>query len=220
MTGSGLSLDDLDFERGGGFVTVIAQDAATGDVLMVARADREAVARTLASREMHYHSRRRGLWLKGEESGNRQHVVALHADCDGDAVLATVVPTGPACHTGAWSCFPNGGATLRRLDAVIAARAAAAAAGDASGAGPAPLQPGYTGRLLRDRNLRLKKVGEEAAEFCVACADGDAPAAVAEAADLLYHVLVALRGVGAGLDDVVTCLAGRRDGARDVSSAP
>ena len=100
-----LDLSSLDFTKGGGVVTVIAQDAATGVVLMLAHADREALERTLETGEMHYRSRSRGLWRKGATSGNVQRVVSLSADCDGDAVLARVTPAGPACHTGAESCF-------------------------------------------------------------------------------------------------------------------
>ena len=100
-----IDLDALDFEKGRGLVTVVAQDATTGAVLMVAHADREALERTVASGEMHYRSRTRGPWHKGATSGNVQRVVSLSVDCDGDAVLARVRPAGPACHTGATSCF-------------------------------------------------------------------------------------------------------------------
>src|ERR671921_1808836 len=100
-----LNLDALDFTKGSGLVTVVAQDARTGAVLMVAHADREALERTLATGEMHYRSRTRGLWHKGATSGNVQRVVSLSPDCDGDAVLARVAPAGPACHTGSVSCF-------------------------------------------------------------------------------------------------------------------
>src|SRR5512147_2222889 len=97
--------DRLDFTKQGGLVTVVAQDATTGAVLMVAHADREAIARTEATGEMHYLSRTRGPWHKGATSGNVQRVVSLSPDCDGDAVLARVTPAGPACHTGSTSCF-------------------------------------------------------------------------------------------------------------------
>ena len=100
-----MTLDTLDFAKAGGLVTVVTQDARTGAVLMVAHADREALERTLATGEMHYHSRTRGLWHKGATSGNVQRVVSLTADCDGDAVLARVIPAGPACHTGSPTCF-------------------------------------------------------------------------------------------------------------------
>lgn len=206
-----LDLDALDFAKGGGDVTVVAQDAVTGAVLMVAAADREALERALATGEMHYRSRTRGLWHKGATSGNVQRVVSLHADCDGDAVLARVEPAGPACHTGAVSCFGPAAERadeLAELDAVIAGRAE----GTPSGA------PSYTRRLLDDRNLRLKKLGEEAAELAVACADGDRARAAGEGADLLYHALVALRGVGVSLGDVRRVLRGRAGSAAGSTS--
>ena len=203
-----LDVSTLDFAKGNGLVTVVAQDAATGAVLMVAHADREAVERTLASGEMHYFSRTRGPWHKGATSGNVQRVVSLAADCDRDAILARVAPSGPACHTGAVSCFaqqgpPPAADSLAMLDATIALRAAAAAGATSAD------RPSYTQRLLADRNLRLKKLGEEAAELVTACADGDATRAAAEGADLVYHALVALRAVGVTLDDVRRVLAGR-----------
>jgi len=204
-----LDLDTLDFEKGGGLVTVVAQDARSGDVLMVAHADRDALARTLATGEMHYRSRTRGLWRKGATSGATQRVVSLAADCDRDAVLARVVPAGPACHTGAPRCFPGARAgALAALDDVVAARSAEA---DPSPDGaPGAARPGYTRRLLDDRNLRLKKLGEEAAELAVACADGDRTRAAEEAADLVYHALVAIRALGLSLADVEAVLASRR----------
>ncbi|HJR65560.1 MAG TPA: bifunctional phosphoribosyl-AMP cyclohydrolase/phosphoribosyl-ATP diphosphatase HisIE [Gemmatimonadaceae bacterium] len=200
-----LTLPVLDFAKGDGVVTVVTQDARSGAVLMVAQADRDALERTVATGEMHYRSRRRGLWHKGATSGNVQRVVSLHADCDGDVVLARVVPAGPACHTGAGTCFgvdeapASGSAVLDRLDRTIAARAAL----------PDDDRESYTRRLLADRNLRLKKLGEECAELLTACADGNRDRAVEEGADLVYHTLVALRAVGASLDDVCSELARR-----------
>jgi phosphoribosyl-ATP pyrophosphohydrolase/phosphoribosyl-AMP cyclohydrolase len=197
-------LDRLDFSKGDGLVTVVAQDARTGAVLMVAHADRDALERTLSTGEMHYRSRTRGLWRKGDTSGNVQRVVALHHDCDGDAVLASVTPAGPACHTGSTGCFgaasdrSDRGDALDRLDATIRARVA-----DESNASS------YTRRLLADRNLRLKKIGEEAAELVVACADEERERARNEAADLLYHMLVALRPLGVGINDIRATLDAR-----------
>ncbi len=203
-----IDLDTLDFAKGGGLVAVVVQDAASGAVLMTAFADREALERTMATGEMHFRSRSRGLWHKGATSGNTQRVVSLEADCDGDAVLARVTPAGPACHTGTASCFrdtaPHADA-IAVMDATIAARLATAPPNDNAAAG----RPSYTRRLAGDRNLRLKKLGEECAELVVACADGDRPRAVEEAADLIYHTLVALHGVGASLDDVRRVLAAR-----------
>ncbi len=190
----------LDFSKGNGLVTVVAQDADTGAILMVAHADREAVERTMASGEMHYTSRTRGLWHKGGTSGNVQRVVSLTADCDRDAVLARVRPAGPACHDGTTSCFRDealGADALGVLDRTIAARTTEPADGS------------YTQKLLADRNLRLKKLGEEAAELAVACADGDAARGAQEGADLVYHALVALHAIGVSLDDVRHVLAQR-----------
>jgi phosphoribosyl-ATP pyrophosphohydrolase/phosphoribosyl-AMP cyclohydrolase len=159
-----LDLSKLDFTKGNGLVTVVTQDARSGDVLMVAHADREALERTLATGEMHYRSRTRGLWHKGATSGNVQRVVVA-------------------------------------LDETIAQRAAQA---------PTPGEkPSYTRRLLEDRNLRLKKIGEEGAELVTACADGDKARAVEEAADVLYHLLVAVRPLGLTLEDVKQVLAQR-----------
>jgi phosphoribosyl-ATP pyrophosphohydrolase/phosphoribosyl-AMP cyclohydrolase len=202
-----LDLETLDFEKGGGLVSVVVQDATSGAVLMTAFADREALERSMETGEMHFRSRSRGLWHKGATSGNTQRVVSLEADCDGDAVLARVVPAGPACHTGTTSCFRETALpadAIAELDAIIAARLAAAPAESD------PSRPSYTRRLAEDRNLRLKKLGEECAELVVACADNDRARAVEEAADLVYHTLVALESVGASLDDVRRTLAARR----------
>lgn len=203
---SAADLDRLDFVKGNGSVTVVTQDERSGAVLMVAHADREALERTIATGEMHYRSRTRGLWRKGETSGHVQRVIALFDDCDGDAVLAIVAQSGPACHTGVVTCFGSDAAgainvdALDRLDATIRARQSA----DATAAS-------YTRRLLGDRNLRLKKLGEETAELVVACADEDRERAANEAADVLYHMLVALRAVGLGIADVRATLAARSD---------
>ena len=192
-------IDRLDFTKRGGVVAVVTQDATTGAVLMVAEADADALAKTLETGEMHYRSRSRGLWHKGATSGNVQRVVRLVPDCDGDTILAQVVPAGPACHTGAVTCFGDIGAgVLGRLDRTIAARVATP---DAAGS--------YTAKLLADRNLRLKKLGEEATELAVACAESDKARATEEAADLLYHTLVAVRALGVSLADIEAALCRR-----------
>jgi phosphoribosyl-AMP cyclohydrolase / phosphoribosyl-ATP pyrophosphohydrolase len=193
-------LGRLDFDRAGGMLPVIAQHAHTGEVLMLAYANRAALERTLAEGEMWYWSRSRGeLWHKGATSGNTQRVLSLHYDCDADAVLARVLPAGPSCHTGDWSCF-DAAPTLAGLDAVIANRASSPDAG------------GYTRKLLADGNLRLKKLGEEAVELALACERGDGERAAEEAADLLYHALVACRAAGVGADAVLAALEARRAG--------
>ena len=196
-----LNLDEVAFDPGTGTVVVVAQDATTGRVLMVAHADREALARTIETGEMHYRSRSRGLWRKGATSGNVQKMVSLSLDCDGDTVLARVVPAGPACHTGEVSCFSNSAqpSAWALLAETIHARR---------------MQPdatGYTRTLLGDRNLRLKKIGEEAAEFVTACADADSIRAAEEAADVVYHMAVALEAVGTSLDAVGLALFERSE---------
>lgn len=196
-----IDIDTLDFAKGNGLVSVVAQDVRSGAVLMVAFADREAIERTVASGELHLFSRSRGPWHKGATSGNVLRVRALVADCDADTVLAHVDPAGPACHTGTVSCFgasPLGDA-LGTLDSTIAARMSA----------DAPSGSGYTQRLLSDRNLRLKKIGEEASELVTACADSDSARATEEAADLIYHTLVALRAAGGSLEGVRAVLDAR-----------
>ncbi|WP_396201045.1 bifunctional phosphoribosyl-AMP cyclohydrolase/phosphoribosyl-ATP diphosphatase HisIE [Gemmatimonas sp.] len=195
-------IDQLDFTKSGGLVTVVTQDATTGAVLMVAHADREALEHTLRTGEMHYRSRSRGLWHKGGTSGNVQRVVSLTTDCDADAVLARVVPAGPACHNGTTSCFREEALqadVLATLDATITSRMQHTDDSTTS----------YTHRLLGDRNLRLKKLGEEAVELATACVDGDVERATEETADLLYHALVALRAVGGSLDGVRAVLSSR-----------
>ena len=195
-------IEQLDFTKSGGLVTIVTQDATTGAVLMVAHADREALEHTLRSGEMHYRSRSRGLWHKGGTSGNTQRVVSLTADCDADAVLARVVPAGPACHNGTTSCFREEALqadVFATLDATITSRMQRTDDTTTS----------YTQRLLGDRNLRLKKLGEEAVELATACVDGDVERATEETADLLYHALVALRAVGGSLDGVRAVLSSR-----------
>jgi len=218
-------LGAIDFGKAAGLVPVVAQDAATGQVLMVAFANRDALERSLASGRMHYWSRsRKEIWRKGDTSGHVQHVSSLHVDCDADTVLALVRQEGPACHTGERSCFGDGaepegaepdasgpdraaeargatsgtpGSVLDRLDALLAARAAERPVGS------------YTVRLLEDENLRLKKLGEECAELVTALAKGSIERVPEEAADLVYHVLVAARAAGVGLERITKVLEER-----------
>ncbi len=197
-----LNLDELRFDSEKGTVVVVAQDAVSGRVLMVANADREALERTLETGEMHYRSRTRGLWRKGDTSGNVQRVVSLTADCDGDTVLARVISAGPACHTGAASCFDDSLATPSAWSALREIIASRHANLDS---------PGYTAKLLKDRNLRLKKIGEESGELIAALADGDADRSAEEAADLVYHLAVALEANGSSLDEVARTLFNRAD---------
>jgi phosphoribosyl-ATP pyrophosphohydrolase/phosphoribosyl-AMP cyclohydrolase len=195
-------LDELSFDRDG-LLPVVVQDAITGRLLMLAWANRAAMERTLEVGETHFWSRsRQELWHKGATSGNTQRIVSLHADCDGDTVLARVVPDGPACHTGETTCF---GAVpdlrtrpLEELWRVLDSRAQERPAGS------------YTTRLLDDENLRIKKLGEETAELITALSRGESESIVQEGADLLYHLLVALLGAGLTLEDLTSELDRRR----------
>ena len=170
---------NIDWDKQQGLVPVVVQDARSLDVLMLAWVSPEALERTRATGEAHYFSRsRQRLWRKGEESGHVQRVRSVGLDCDGDALLYQVEQRGPACHTGAATCFhhPVQGEppALQALWATIEARRAA------------PREGSYTSRLFADENLRLKKVAEEAAEAIMACKAGDRDHAVRELS--LIHI--------------------------------
>lgn len=201
--------------NGDGLVPAIAQDARTGQVLMLAWMNAEALLATLRDGLGTYWSRsRQGLWRKGESSGHYQRLVELRLDCDGDTILLRVIQEGPACHTGEQTCFflgnpgaggwqrqaPPAGSILQSLQATIQARRAA--------------DPGqsYVAQLLHSGQDRiLKKVGEESAEFLIACKNREAAPIVAEAADLLFHLMIALEEQGLHIDAVLGELA-RREG--------
>jgi phosphoribosyl-ATP pyrophosphohydrolase/phosphoribosyl-AMP cyclohydrolase len=187
-----------------GLVPVVAQSALAGEVLMVAYADRAALERTRDTGEAHYHSRSRGvLWQKGATSGHTQAVAEVRVDCDGDAVLYVVRQTGPACHTGAPTCFgePTGG-TLTRLARTISSRARERPEGS------------YTARLLGAGVAKVaQKLGEEAVETVVAATAEDGARLASEAADLCYHLLVLLEAKRLPLEQVLDELE-RRAGAR------
>jgi phosphoribosyl-ATP pyrophosphohydrolase/phosphoribosyl-AMP cyclohydrolase len=197
-------LDALSFDRWG-LLPVVAQDAVSGAVLMVAWASRDALEQSLSSGQMHYWSRSRNeLWRKGATSGNVQVLESLHADCDGDTVLALVRPAGPACHTGEATCFggasaPGRSHVLSDLWNVLVDRAETVPEGS------------YTARLLGDENLRIKKLGEETSELVLALVRGDSAGIRQESADLFYHVLAALLASGVTLEDVLDELEARRN---------
>ncbi|MFG1530488.1 MAG: bifunctional phosphoribosyl-AMP cyclohydrolase/phosphoribosyl-ATP diphosphatase HisIE [Thermoplasmata archaeon] len=184
-------------------VPVVVQDAATRAVLMVAWANMEALELSLATGRMHFWSRSRGeLWEKGATSGHRLLLVDLSWDCDHDTVLALVRPTGPACHTGATSCFgepsPSRTSSLEQLDRTI---------GDRDRRRP---EGSYVARLLGDPLLRAQKVGEEASEVVVAGLAEDRSRLVAESADLIFHLAVLLRARGIRWDEIGAELDQRR----------
>lgn len=189
-----------------GLVPAIVQDACTREVLTLAYMNRESLARTIETGETWFWSRSRNeLWHKGAISGNTQKVVTLTSDCDNDAVVVLVEPAGPACHTGARSCFDlelteeHQGGLLQDLYLLIERRQRERPQGS------------YTTYLF-DKGLDkiLKKVGEESAETIIAAKNDDPKLFVAEVADLIYHLLVLLVARGVSLDDVREELARRR----------
>jgi phosphoribosyl-ATP pyrophosphohydrolase/phosphoribosyl-AMP cyclohydrolase len=199
-----------------GLVPVIAQEAATGQVRMFAWANREALEKTLASREAHFWSRSRAkLWRKGEESGNTLRVRQVRIDCDGDVVLYSVDPAGPSCHTGATSCFFRAQGDDGKLaaddgppdpPAVIVARVAEVIAKRRR---ERP-EKSYVVSLL-DKGLPKinEKISEEARELVEALPEGDAAHTAHEAADLLFHVLVGLEAANVPVERVFDELARR-----------
>jgi phosphoribosyl-ATP pyrophosphohydrolase/phosphoribosyl-AMP cyclohydrolase len=190
-----------------GLVPCVVQDWRTGEVLTVAYMNAESVALTRQTGEMHFYSRsRQELWHKGETSGNTQTLKALRYDCDGDALLALVEPSGPACHTGERTCFHRGeldpGApyeTLPSLERTIAQRAQARPNGS------------YTAKLLADPELARAKVREEAEEVSRASREESDDRLAEEAADVIYHLAVLLRERGLSLADAERVLDGRRE---------
>ena len=197
-----LTAPPIDFEKGGGLAPAIVQDAASLQVLMIAYMDEAALRETAASGEATFYSRSRAsLWRKGATSGNRLKVRSIEADCDNDAILLMVDPTGPACHRGTTSCFGEavapGVGRLGLLERTVTARAA---------------DDGYTAKLLREGVRRIaQKVGEEGVETALAGAAGDAAELCEEAADLLYHLIVLLKARRLSLEDVTAVLARRAE---------
>src|SRR3989440_5272633 len=182
-------MQEISFDERG-LVPCIVQDWRTGEVLTLAYMNEQALERTRATGETHFWSRSRDeLWHKGETSGNVQRVRELRFDCDADAVLALVEPAGPACHTGARSCFHNGELeppapheALPILERTLSERQAQRPEGS------------YTVELLDDPRLTGEKVMEEAEEVARAAREETDERVDNEAADVLYHLAVLLRG--------------------------
>ncbi|HEX6184866.1 MAG TPA: bifunctional phosphoribosyl-AMP cyclohydrolase/phosphoribosyl-ATP diphosphatase HisIE [Pyrinomonadaceae bacterium] len=214
-----LKPEDVRFDERG-LVPAVVQDARTREVLTLAYMNEESLRRTLAEGETWFWSRSRSeLWHKGATSGNTQRVVEVRLDCDADALVVLVEPRGPACHTGAVSCFARGaageatedergadgiGIVLEELYEVVTARRREMPTGS------------YTTYLFEQGlNKILKKVGEEAAETIIAAKDEDRRALTAETADLVYHLVVLLVERGVSLEALGGELARRRGGKGD-----
>jgi phosphoribosyl-AMP cyclohydrolase / phosphoribosyl-ATP pyrophosphohydrolase len=214
-----IAISEIKFDERG-LAPAIVQDANTLEVLMLAYVNARSLQRTLETNETWFWSRSRAsLWHKGETSGNKQRVVDVSMDCDYDAIRILVVPEGPACHTGAQSCFhnelqdapaskqnapPELGATLAGLYKLIESRKREKPEGS------------YTTYLFAEGlDKILKKIGEEATETIIAAKNEDPDALVREVSDLLYHVVVLLVERGLSLNQLSGELSSRRKRGND-----
>ncbi len=193
----------IDFEKSGGLVPAIVQNADTLQVLMLGYMNAEALKATQDSGLVTFYSRsRQTLWQKGETSGNTLSLVDISIDCDNDTLLVKARPAGPTCHLGTVSCFgsagPEGLGWLAKLSDIIQTRATA------------DPKTSYTARLLQGPLTRTaQKVGEEGVETVIAALVASKEELVGEAADLVYHLMVLLAAKELSLGDVVAELEGR-----------
>lgn len=190
----------LDWDKNGGLMPAVVQDARSGQVLMFAYMNREALRTTLAEKRVTFFSRSKNrLWTKGESSGHWLNLVEIVTDCDNDTLLVLATAVGPTCHLGTQSCFGDEIATdaaglsfLMRLEAVIAQRISDRPEGS------------YTARLWSEGPTRIaQKVGEEGVEVALAAVTQEDERLVGEAADLLYHLALLLKSRNLSLATVV-----------------
>ena len=202
---SAINLHEIKFDERG-LIPAIVQNAKTREVLTLAYMNEESLTRTIETGQTWFWSRSRNeLWHKGETSGNTQQVVSLALDCDRDAILVLVDPAGPACHTGAASCFEilsaQNGSLLTRLHDLIQSRERERPSGS------------YTTYLFEEGlDKILKKLGEESAETIIAAKNDDRGRLISEVSDLVYHLLVLLVARGVSLEEIANELEQRRRG--------
>ena len=193
----------LNFDKMGGILPAIIQDAKTNEVLMLGFMNLEAYEKTVSEEKVIFYSRtKERLWTKGEESGNFMDVVEILEDCDADTLLIRVNPQGPACHTGMRTCFgetvQDDLSFLQNLQALLQSRKEELP------------ENSYTAKLFRNGPRKIaKKVGEEAAELVIEAMDSDDECFLNEAADLLFHMTILLIDRGYRLEDVVKVLKDR-----------
>lgn len=190
-----------------GLIPAIVQDFYTNEVLTLAYMNSESLAISIAERRTCFYSRsRKKLWRKGEESGNIQHIVSITADCDEDALVVRVIKEGPACHTGAESCFHH----AVYVDDTVERFSYQGLYELLQGRKDNPQEGSYTSYLFeKGMDKILKKVGEESTEVIIAAKDNDRAETVYEVADLCYHIMVMLVEAGISLDEISAEL-GRR----------
>lgn len=196
----------IDFEKMGGLVPAIIQDATTKNVLMLGFMNKEAYEKTCQTGKVTFWSRtRQTLWTKGETSGNFLELVSMAIDCDNDTLLVKVHPHGPTCHTGTDTCWGETNSStpllfLQELQDFIEKRHEEMPEGS------------YTTRLFRDGvNKMAQKLGEEALETVIEATNGTNEKLIYEASDMLYHLLVLLTGKGLRIEDVAAELQKRHD---------
>ncbi len=195
-------LDRIDFEKSGGLVPAVVQNADTGRVLMLGYMNREALETTIGTKFVTFYSRsKKRLWMKGEASGNILNLVSVEEDCDADALLVLARPEGPTCHLGTESCFDEtepSGNFLWDLEKLVVSRKTA------------DPESSYTAHLFRRGVKRCaQKVGEEGVETALAAVAGDREELVNESSDLVYHLLVLLAASNVSIFDVVKNLEKR-----------
>jgi phosphoribosyl-ATP pyrophosphohydrolase/phosphoribosyl-AMP cyclohydrolase len=205
-------IGELAWEKMGGLIPALVQDRLTGEVLMLAYMDAEALKATLADGFATFFSRsKQRLWQKGETSGNRLKVEAVFTDCDADALLVLVEPEGPVCHLGTRSCFEaglQGPGWLAELSAIVRDRAQS---NDSSS---------YTRQLLDGGPALIgKKIGEEAVEVALAGVTRDIAGCTEEVADLIYHLSVLMEARGFTWNDVVAVLKARHAESSSAASS-
>ena len=211
------SIEELRFDNNG-LIPAIAQDWLDGSILMLAWMNKESLNKTLETRNVHYWSRSRSeIWRKGATSGSTQFLKEIRFDCDNDALVLSIEQNGSgACHTGEKSCFFN------EIDSISINKTAKKTSPLSNICSELfdtlnersinPLEKSYTNHLLtKGSNTILKKMGEETAEFIMACKDNDKNEIANEAADLIYHLQVALLHKGVQWRDVLTILESRRN---------
>lgn len=187
---------NIDFEKMGGLVPAIIQDADTAKVLMLGFMNREAYDKTMETGKVTFYSRtRQRLWTKGEESGNFLHLVSVSVDCDQDTLLIQVHPEGPVCHTGTDTCWGEKNERpvlfFQELQDFIRTRHKEMPEGS------------YTTSLFRSGvNKMAQKVGEEAVETVIEACNGTDDRLIYESADLMYHLIVLLTSKGYGIEDI------------------
>jgi len=209
-------INTIDWDKMDGLIPVVTQEASTNEVLMLAYMDKEALSLTLESNIAHYFSRsKQRIWKKGESSGHTQEIVDIMLDCDNDTILLKVNQTGVACHTGRKSCFFTSMKTNEIISDVQVDTVQAYGVIDTlyhtilEKKNDDP-EKSYTSKLLNGKeNSMLKKIVEEAGEFTFAIKDNDTEEIIYEAADVTYHMLVALASKNVSPDRVKQELARR-----------